>query len=134
MIIPLDRFFDFYSTRHYEFQQGWGLVGQGFTLISFETFAMVFCEKFGIYGLLSLVIYTVVPISAIIMVTFLGHKMIQSGYSTKLQQYAANVNKEWGGIVKGISTIEKDLETTAKTLSDIKKAMNIPDDDTETNK
>lgn len=116
-MIPLEHLFDFYSKRHYEFMTAWGLVGQVSALLSFETFAIVFCDKFGIFGLPAIALYIASPIAAVVAVTYMGHKMIQSGYADKYQQYAANVNRDWKGIVKNISAI--------------KKAMNIPETEDE---
>lgn len=109
-MIPLEHLFNYYSKRHYEFQMGWGIVGQVSALITFETFAMIACTKFGITGELALFIYAGVPIVAIIGVTYMGHKMIKSGYAHKYQQYGANVNKDWADTVEKVDKICKLLE------------------------
>jgi hypothetical protein len=113
-MIPLDHLFDYYSKRQYEFQMAWGIVGQAFTIISFETFAMVFADKFGITGYPALLLYFGAPIVALVGITFMGYKMIQSGYATKYQQYAANVNKDWENLVGNISYIRYTLECQEK--------------------
>ena len=110
MTIHLAQFFDFYSKRHYEFNIGWAVVGQATALLSFETFAMIFCEKFGISGTPSLIIYAGLPIFAIVGVTFMGYKMIQSGYATKLSQYSSNVNTDWQDLCANAAYCRKKLE------------------------
>jgi CMP-N,N'-diacetyllegionaminic acid synthase len=98
-MVNLSHLFDYYSKRHYEFQQAWGIVGQAFTLISFETFAMVFCDKFSITGYPAMVLYIGFPIFAVLGITYMGYKMIQSGYASAFQQNAANVNPQWVELV-----------------------------------
>ena len=120
-MIPLSHLFGFYSERHYEFQLGWGLVGQLSALITFETFAMVFCDKFGISGTPSLILYAGAPICAVIMVTFLGHKMIQSGYANKYQQYGMNVNTDWKNTVKNVKDILDKINALHEETADEKK-------------
>ena len=115
-MIPLSHLFDYYSKRHYEFQLGWGLVGQISALITFETFGMIFCDKFGIYGYPALAIYAGIPLFAIISVTFLGHKMIKSGYANKYQQYGANVNKDWESMVKNVEWLRQQKEKEDKEV------------------
>lgn len=109
-MIPLDHLFDYYSKRHYEFQLGWGIVGQAFSLLTFETFAMVFCDKFGITGYPALFMYAVLPIVGVIGVTYTGHKMVTTGYANKYQQYGMNVNKDWENTVKSVKWIHECLE------------------------
>lgn len=109
-MIPLDHLFDYYSKRHYEFQLGWGIVGQVSALITFETFAMVFCAKFNITGTPALFLYAGAPIVSVLLVTFLGHKMIHSGYASKYQQYGWNVNEDWVEMKEHIKCIRVLME------------------------
>jgi hypothetical protein len=106
----LSHLFDFISHRQTEFQWGWNIVGLTSSVIGFETFAMVFCGKFGIYGYPSLLIYLGIPVLALIGITFLGHNLIKSGYAHKYQQYNANVNQDWVNSVEDIRWIRKELE------------------------
>lgn len=111
-MIPLSHLFDYYSKRQYEFQMGWSIVGQISALITFETFAMVLCLKLNLTGPPAMAIYIGVPITALVGVTILGHKMIGSGYASKLQQYGMNVNKDWETTVKNICWIKETMEKT----------------------
>lgn len=109
-MINLSRFFEFYAQRQNEFYLGWQLVGQSFTIITFETFAIVFCDKFGIVGTPALFIYVVAPIAAIIAVIYLGHKMIRSGYANAYLKANANVNSEWTTLIANVDTLCKELK------------------------
>lgn len=109
-IIRLGHLFDYVSRRQYEFQLAWGVVGQFSALIAFETFAMVFCDKFGIKGTPSLLLYLVTPIVAVICVIWIGNQMIRTGYAHKYQKYGMDVNKDWQDTVGKVDEILKRLE------------------------
>jgi hypothetical protein len=109
-MIPLQHLFDFYSKRHYEFNLGWSVVGQATSLLAFETFAMVFCDKFGIVGYPAMVLYFGAPAVALIGITFMGYKMIQSGYATKYANYGSNVNSDWVELTNNVKAIRNQLE------------------------
>jgi hypothetical protein len=109
-MIPLQHLFSFLSKRQYEFQMAWGVFGQAFTLLTFETFAMVFCDKFGITGYAALFMYAVVPIAGVIAVTYSGHKMVTTGYATKYANYGSNVNSDWVELINNVKTIQKQLK------------------------
>jgi hypothetical protein len=115
-MIPLSHLFDYVSHRQYEFTLGWGIVGQLTSVISFETFAMVFCDKFGIYGWPSLGLYVGVPIIGLLAVTYIGHKMIASGYAHKLQQFSWDVNKDWMNAKENIDEILVYIRKQAKEV------------------
>ena len=100
----------FISRRQVEFQRGWMVVGQISALITFETFAMVFCTKFGITGDVALGIYTFVPLAAVFGVTFLGWEMIRSGYAHKYLQYDQNQNKDWKKAMEVIQRLNTYLD------------------------
>jgi hypothetical protein len=109
-MIKLAHFFEYYADRQNEFQTGWQLVGQSFTLITFETFAMVFCDKFGIVGTPALMIYIVAPVAAVLSVIYLGHKMIRSGYASTYLKANANVNADWKRLVANVEKLCKERE------------------------
>jgi hypothetical protein len=115
-MIPLSHLFDYYSKRHYEFQMGWSIVGQISAFITFETFAMVLCTKLNLTGYPAMAIYAGVPMAALIGVTILGHKMIGSGYASKLQQYGMNVNKDWEGMVQNIKWMREQMGTPEELI------------------
>jgi hypothetical protein len=108
-MIPLSQFFDFYARRQYEFTLGWQTVGQFAQLLTFETFAMVFCDKFSISGIPALLIYIGVPIAAVIAMIYLGHLMIRSGYANKLQKFGWDINEEWAETVSSVRKIAKKM-------------------------
>jgi hypothetical protein len=95
---------------------GWSIVGQISAFITFETFAMVLCTKLNLTGYPAMAIYAGVPMTALIGVTILGHKMIGSGYASKLQQYGMNVNKDWEGMVQNIKWVRNQIESTPEPL------------------
>jgi hypothetical protein len=113
-MIDLSRFFEFYAHRQNEFQTAWNLVGQSFTLITFETFAIVFCEKFGIVGTPAIMIYVVAPIAAVVCVIYLGHTMIRSGYANVFYKAQQNLNKDWENHLKETAIICKKLQEMEK--------------------
>jgi hypothetical protein len=88
----------------------WGVFGQAFTIITFETFAMVFADKFGITGYPALFLYAVVPVAGIIGVTYTGHKMVTTGYATKYANYGSNVNSDWVELTNNVKAIRNQLE------------------------
>lgn len=106
----LDRIFHYLSKRQYEFQMAWGVFGQAFTIVTFETFAMVFTEKFGITGYPALFLYAVVPIAGIIGVTYVGYKMVTTGYAKQFQKNAANINQDWIDLLEDVKKIREQLE------------------------
>jgi hypothetical protein len=118
MVIHISHLFDYYAHRQYEFMLGWQLVGQVSALITFETFAMVFCSKFGIVGLPALVIYAGVPVISVVGIIYLGHEMIRTGYAHKYQQYGMNVNKDWENTVKHIAWIREQMESELKKVEE----------------
>jgi hypothetical protein len=89
---------------------GWSIIGQISAFITFETFAMVLCTKLDLTGYSAMIIYAGVPITALIGVTVLGHKMIGSGYASKLQQYGMNVNKDWEMMVSNVCWMKDQME------------------------
>jgi hypothetical protein len=119
-MIDLSRFFTYYANRQNEFQTGWQLVGQSFTIVTFETFAMVFCDKFGIYGNPALLVYFVAPIAAVVSVVFLGHKMISSGYAHKFQQANMNINQDWKKHLAESCSMLEELQKLRTELADVK--------------
>ena len=114
MIIPLEHLFHWFSLRQYEFQMAFGVFGQLTTILSFETFAMLFCAKFGIVGIPAIFIYIFLPILAVIGMTYTGHRMVRSGYASKFQENAANINPEWIQLVKNVDCIKKRLDEQEK--------------------
>jgi hypothetical protein len=108
--MTLERLFDFISKRQYEFYLGWSVVGQFTALFAFETFAMVFCTKFGIVGYPAMFLYLIAPVLAVIAVVFLGYKMIKTRYAHKYQKYGWDVNEDWVSMKKDIATIKELVE------------------------
>lgn len=102
--IFIEKLAAFLSRRQVEYQQAWGVVGQVFTLLTFETFAIVFTDKFGITGYPSLLIYVVAPVLAVLFLLYLGNKMIKTEYVHKYQKYGMDQNKDW---VRAMETIER---------------------------
>lgn len=113
-MIQLDNLFHYLSKRQYEFQMAWGIFGQAFTIVTFETFAMVFTEKFGITGYPALFLYAIVPIVGIIAVTYAGYKMVTTGYAKHFTKNAANVNQDWIDLLKDVKMIREYIETEKK--------------------
>ena len=106
-MIPLQHLFRWVSLRQYEFQMAWGVFGQAFTILTFETFAMVFTEKFGITGYAALFMYIVLPIAGIIGVTYSGHKMVTTGYAKEFLKNAANINQDWIDLLEDVKAIRE---------------------------
>lgn len=110
-MIPLQHMFHWISLRQYEFQMAWGVFGQAFTLLTFETFAMVFCDKFGITGYPALFMYAILPVMGVIGVTYSGHKMVTTGYAKQFQKNAANINQDWIDLLADVKKIREKIET-----------------------
>lgn len=110
-MIPIQHLFHWLSLRQYEFQMAWGIFGQAFTIVTFETFAMVFTEKFGITGYAALFMYIVVPVAGVIGVTYSGYMMVKTGYAKHFTKNAANVNQDWIDLLADVKKIREKIET-----------------------
>lgn len=115
--IPLGKIAEYVSKRQVEFQTAWSVVGQFSALITFETFALVFCTKFNISGTPALFIYVAAPIIAVITVTYMGNGMIRTGYAHRYQKYGMDVNKDWK---ETVDKVDKMSECSEKILAEIK--------------
>jgi hypothetical protein len=104
----------FIARRHYEYKQGWDLVGLSWQLLSFETFAMIFCEKFQIYGIPAMCVYFGSPLVAVLGIMLLGRKMIQVDYANKLAQIGMDVNKDWVDMKECIRDIHRKVKEDDK--------------------
>lgn len=102
------------SERHCEFGIAWSLIGQGFSLLSFETFAILFCEKFSIYGPLALFIYVGIPVIGLIICIILGHLMLKTGYQDAYARYASDANSDWKRLCKDVKEIKEELKEIKK--------------------
>ena len=87
------------AQRQTEFQTAWNIFQYIFTIMSFETFAMVFCGKFGIYGVTAILIYVVLPIVGFTGVIISGQILIKSNYQYIFMKNAADINKDWKEVV-----------------------------------
>ena len=105
----LERLQKFISRRHYEFTISWSFIGQGFAILSFETFAMLFCQKFDIYGIPAMAIYLGIPVVGCIICVLLGMWMIRSGYQHQYAKYASDTNGDWVEMKDNIKEIKQIL-------------------------
>jgi hypothetical protein len=85
----------FVSRRHNEFAYAMGIIGQVFYIFTFETFAMIFCDKFGISGFPAVFVYIGLPIVGLVGIIAFGNGLIRSGYQNKYNKYSANINEDW---------------------------------------
>jgi hypothetical protein len=83
------------AQRQTEFQTAWNIFQYIFPIISFETFAMVLCDKFGIYGNLAILIYIVLPIVGFVGVILSGQVLIRSNYQHLFMKNSADLNTDW---------------------------------------
>jgi len=83
------------AQRQTEFQTAWNIFQYIFPIISFETFAMVLCDKFGIYGNLAILIYIVLPIVGFVGVILSGQVLIRSNYQYLFMKNSADLNTDW---------------------------------------
>jgi hypothetical protein len=83
------------AQRQTEFQTAWNIFQYVFPIISFETFAMVLCDKFGIYGNLAILIYIVLPIVGFVSVILSGQVLIRSNYQHLFMKNSADLNTDW---------------------------------------
>jgi ligand-binding sensor protein len=68
--------------------------------MSFETFAMVFCGKFGIYGMYTILIYIVLPIAGLLGVIISGQILIKSNYQYMFMKNSADLNNDWKEVLE----------------------------------
>jgi hypothetical protein len=81
--------------RQTEFQTAWNIFQYIFTIMSFETFAMVFCGKFEIYGIPAILIYIALPVAGFIGVIISGQILIRSNYQYIFMKNSADLNNDW---------------------------------------
>lgn len=108
--MDLDRLGDYIAEKHSYFQIGWGTFGQFFQFFAFESFAILFCEKFGISGYPSLLIYIVAPFAIFLFVILLGETMVITGYQHKYQKKGADFNNEWKEVVQIMKLVKSKIE------------------------
>ncbi len=99
-----------FAHRQYEFSMGWSIIGQATQLFTFETFAMMFCDKFGIYGMAAFLFYFAIPVTVVIAVTLLGIKLMRINYAAKYMKYQSDVNPDWEQMCKDTKAIRKMVE------------------------
>jgi hypothetical protein len=102
-----DQIFSYVSKRQTEFGTAMSVLGQLFYIISFETFAMVFCEKFNITGIVAGMIYIAIPFVGLIIIIAIGHLMIRTGYQKAVAEYGSNINKDWVKLIEDTKEIRK---------------------------
>jgi len=99
MKIP-DFIIDWIAWRKYEFDTAWSYGAYVFQFLSFETFAMVFCDKFGIIGLPAIFIYVIMPPIAMIALVCFGRGLINIKVQEKYAQICQNMNPDWKQFMK----------------------------------
>ncbi|MFA5247906.1 MAG: hypothetical protein WCX79_00540 [Candidatus Paceibacterota bacterium] len=103
--IPLS-ILKYIADRQTEFQTAWNIYQYVFPIVTFETFAMLACEKFGIYGNAAILIYIIIPIIGFIGVVISGRVLIRSDYQYLFMKNSADLNKDW----KEVVTILRELK------------------------
>ncbi len=88
------------AKRQTEFQTAWNIFQYIFPIMSFETFAMIFCDKFEIYGITAILIYIVLPIVGFIGVVISGQILIKSNYQYIFMKNTADLNNDWKEVVE----------------------------------
>jgi hypothetical protein len=88
------------AKRQTEFQTAWNIFQYIFPIMSFETFAMLFCDKFGIYGISAILIYIALPIAGFIGVIISGQILIRSNYQYIFMKNSADLNNDWKEVVE----------------------------------
>jgi hypothetical protein len=95
------------AQRQTEFQTAWNIFQYIFPIMSFETFAMIFCDKFGIYGTTAILIYIVLPIAGLIGVVISGQILIRSNYQHLFMKNSADLNSDWKEAVEILRELKK---------------------------
>lgn len=95
------------ALRQTEFQTAWNIFQYIFPIMSFETFAMVFCDKFTIYGLPAIIIYVVLPVVGFVGVIILGQILIRSNYQYIFMKNTADLNNDWKEAVEILRELKK---------------------------
>jgi hypothetical protein len=88
------------ARRQTEFQTAWNIYQYIFPIVTFETFAMLLCEKFGIYGNSAILIYIVIPVIGFIWVIISGQVLIRSNYQYIFMKNTADLNNDWKEVVE----------------------------------
>jgi hypothetical protein len=88
------------AQRQTEFQTAWNIFQYIFPIMSFETFAMLFCDKFGIYGIPAILIYIALPIAGFVGVIISGQILIRSNYQYIFMKNSADLNNDWKEVVE----------------------------------
>ncbi len=101
MIIQIpESILTYVAQRQTDFQTAWNIFQYVFPIISFETFAMVLCDKFGIYGIPAIIIYILLPIIGLITMIFVGQILIRSNYQYLVMKKSMDINKDWKEILE----------------------------------
>lgn len=91
----LDRLTTWIAHRKYEIDASWGYGAYVFQIFSFETFAMVFCEKFGINGTPAIFVYCAIPPLGFIAMILIGQAMIRVKLQEKYSKICNDMNPDW---------------------------------------
>ena len=95
------------AQRQTEFQTAWNIFQYVFPIMSFETFAMLFCDKFGIYGTLAILIYIALPIAGFVGVIISGQILIRSNYQYIFMKNSADLNNDWKEAVEILRELKR---------------------------
>ena len=95
------------ADRQVEFQTAWNIDQYVSSILMFESFAMLFCDKFGIYGIWAMLLYLGAPPICFVIVTLQGILMIRSNYQGAYAKAAANINPDWKKALEKIDNINE---------------------------
>jgi hypothetical protein len=98
------------AQRQTDFQTAWNIFQYVFPIISFETFAMVLCGKFGIIGIPAIIIYIVLPIIGLVILVLIGQLLIRSDYQYLVMKKSMDINKDWKEILERLRRIDNKLK------------------------
>jgi len=91
----IDKLTTWIAHRKYEVDSSWGYGAYIFQIFSFETFAMVFCDKFGISGATAGFVYCAVPPLGFVGMIITGQIMIRAKLQEKYSKICADQNPDW---------------------------------------
>ncbi len=111
MVIKIPEYILTYvAQRQTDFQTAWNIFQYIFPIISFETFAMILCGKFGIVGVPAILIYIALPIVGLLVLIVIGQILIRSDYQYLVMSKSMNINKEWTEILERLRRIDEKLK------------------------
>lgn len=95
------------ADRQKEFQTAWNILQYIFTIFAFETFAMILCEKIGLYGPAAWMIYVALPIAGFVGVIIVGQVLIRSNYQYLFMKKSADINNDWKEVVETLRYLKE---------------------------